>query len=174
MGVRYFPFGVAALMLLFLNCFEDNKGQSKEPQAESSRPSEEKNKQIVANYDSLLQVILPIENKIMINPSAEEPRIRLIEAAYDKNSGLFYCVGKGVENPKQPLAAQHQGMRRAEKKNGERWALYLKAWQKGKKISIENTITGKLQTSGTLLYEKIEGDTLFQLIALPSDSVQLL
>jgi len=172
---KFYP-GFLVIIVLFLsfNCFEEEDGQPKGPQTKSPEKTTKAAQQAVVNFDSLLAVILPIENEIMSNPSARPPVERLLGVAYNKDAGLFYCVGKGVINPKHPVASQQQGMRRAARSTGERWALYLKAWQKDSEITLENKISGKLQASVTLLYEKMEGDTLYQLLAIPSDSVQLL
>lgn len=128
----------------------------------------------VSNFDSLLNTILPLENNIMTNPSDQQYINQLLEKAFNTETKEFYCVGKGVINPSHPIAIQHQGMRKAARHTGERWSLYLKAWQNGNTITLEKEISGKLQTASTLLYEKIEQDTLYQLLSIPSDSVHLL
>ena len=162
------------IAICFFHCRDEKKVQNEQTTTITQEKTVKGAHMKVSNFDSLLNTILPLENKIMTNPSDQQYINQLLEKAFNTETKEFYCVGKGIINSKQPLAAQHQGMRRAAKNTGERWALYLKAWQKDSLITLENEIAGKLHTTGTLLYEKIEGDTLYQLLAIPSDCVHLL
>ncbi len=124
------------------------------------------------SYDSLLNLLLSYEDKIMLDPDNMKITRLLMDAAIDSSAGLFYCVGKGIVNPDHPVAVQKQGMQKAAGYTGERWALYLKAWHTGQSISFGKEISGKIKNC-TTLFEKQSNDTLYQLLKIPIESVTI-
>ena len=167
---------ILLLALCIISCWKEKKKQTQQEEVESSVLIKEamKPEKRVIDYDSLFNELLPLEDLITQNPSDTAHIRHLLDAAYDSVSGVFYCIGKGTTNPKMPEAAQQQAINRAAQNTGMRWAVYLKSWQGGNMIPLDNKISGKFSAGSTLLLEKSVGDTLYQLLSVSADDVKVL
>ncbi len=161
-------------IVLIISCRDERNKTADDQKVASHELIEETKDKKAVNYDSLFQKILPLQNSVMQNPDDRNAMQMLLDAVYDSETALLYCVGKGAANPKLPPAVQQQGMKRAAQLTGERWALYLTEWHKGNFVALTSPIAGNLSTGGTLLFEKTESDTLFLLLSVPVDSAHIL
>ena len=170
------PITIIIFFLCLLSCWKKKEKQAQQEQVESSVSIKEKMKpeKRVIDYDSLFNELLPLEDLIIQNPSDTSHIRDLLDAAYDSVSSVFYCIGKGTMNPKLPEAAQQQAIKRAAQNTGMRWAVYLKSWQEGNMVPLENKISGKFSAGSSLLLEKSVGDTLYQLLSVSADDVKVL
>jgi hypothetical protein len=124
------------------------------------------------NFDSLLSLILSLQNAVAANPASAELTVKLKSAALDTPNGGFLTAGTGVFNPEFPEGAKEQGRIRSARYTGERWALYLKAWHTGTNLAFGNPVSGAITFSRELLSRE-SGDTLYQLLLVPVGSVVL-
>jgi hypothetical protein len=125
-----------------------------------------------SSFDSLLNVLIDLEGRVMADPSSKTAAIDLVYAAFDTSSGCFLTAGKGTYNKSHPESAWNKGRKIASTYDGKRWAMYLKAWSTGGSIVFGKKISGEITYSKTLR-EKLDGDTLYQLIQVPVGSVIL-
>ncbi len=120
--------------------------------------------------DSLLALLLPLQNAVYLSPADQQAREALVSAAFDSASGSLYAVGKGVASPEAPEATARQGQSRAAQSDANRWVLYDRAWIAGDTRDFGAEITGEITYSATLL-EHTEDDTLYVLVQVPYGSV---
>ncbi len=167
---------ILILSIFFLFCREEieEKTRSKPAGTTLTEKTALSARATISNYDSLLNILLPLANTVMQNPTNSSFAMELLDAAFHTEGGRFYCIGKGVVNPKHPAAAQQQGLKKAARHTGERWALYLKAWQSDSTLSFGTKLSGRLLHAGSVHVEKMMGDTLYQLLSVSADSVELL
>ncbi len=168
--------GVVIISLCFLFCREEieEKTRSKPTGTTLTEKTAQSARATISNYDSLLNILLPLANEVMQNPANSSASKELLDAAFHTEGGRFYCIGKGTANPKMSAAAQRPGLRKAARHTGERWALYLKAWQNDNTLSFGTKLSGRLLHAGSIHIEKMMGDTLYQLLSVSADSVELL
>ncbi len=162
--------------MCFLFCREETeeRARNKPTQTALTEKTVQSDLIFISNYDSLLNILLPLEDEVLRNPANTDPMKQLLDAAFHAEGGRFYCVGKGIVNPKHPASVQQQGMRKAARHTGERWTLYMKAWQAGDTVTLDKQLSGRLKTTSTLHFEKTSNDTLYQLLSVSADSVELL
>jgi hypothetical protein len=77
-----------------------------------------------------------------------------------------------VRNPDHPEGAQREGQKMAARRRAEYWAMYLKAWRRGKRFPYNRKIAGKI-TYSKQLHRQERGDTLIVLMQTPHGSVIL-
>ena len=171
----YIPL-ILVITFCIISCWKEKEKKVQQEQVESSVSIKEsmKPENRVVNYDSLFNKLLPLGNLVLQNPSDTAHIRPLLDAAYDSVSGVFYCIGKGTMNPKLPEAAQQQAIKRAAQNTGMRWAIYLKSWQKGNMVSLDRNLSGQFSAGSTLLLEKNVGDTLFQLLSVSAEDINIL
>jgi len=121
-------------------------------------------------YDSLLTRLLLLENAVYGNPRDFGFITRLIKASFDSSSGCFIVAGKGAANTSLPGASWKQGRKIASNYDAKRWALYCKTWSLGSAVTFGTKISGEITYSSTLL-ERLDGDTLFSLVSVPTGSI---
>jgi hypothetical protein len=117
-----------------------------------------------------MEVVLNLQNGVYADPTDQSLVPQLVSASFDSLSGSFLTVGKGVVNPEHPQAAQPSARQQAAAADAKRWSLYLKAWHTGDTRAFGETIEGQISYS-RVLAEKLEGDTLYQLVQVPVGSV---
>jgi hypothetical protein len=122
--------------------------------------------------DSLLALLLPLQNAVYLAPKDLSVRTALVAAAFDSASGSIYSVGKGVANPSAAAGTASAGQSRAAQSDANRWALYNRAWLGGDPRDFGADIAGEITYSNVLL-EKPEGDTLCVVIQVPYGSVSV-
>jgi hypothetical protein len=118
----------------------------------------------------IFQRVLNLENAIQSDPGEVSLRTQLLVTAFDSTCGCFYTVGKGVPNPDFPQAVQRESAKRAAGVTAKRWTLYLKLWVEGGTRPFGQPIAGDVVYS-TVVYEKQDGDTLYQMVETPLGSV---
>jgi hypothetical protein len=120
------------------------------------------------NFDSLLQKIDELQNNVLHQPDNRLAIENLLKTSSNHKNSTFYCVGRGIINPKFPVAVRQQIMSRASLAAAQNWALYLVEWRRGNYISRTKGVAGSLSTSGNSVSQKIIGDTLLLLVSFPS------
>ncbi|HUI91935.1 MAG TPA: hypothetical protein VLX68_06775 [Chitinivibrionales bacterium] len=127
-----------------------------------------------AKYDSLLSLLIKLENAVYANTRSQSNASLgdLKKVSFDSADGCFLVAGKGAYNKSQPEAVQAQGRAMAASADGKRWALYLKAWHDGGSLAFGQKISGEV-TYSKILLEQPRGDTLYQLIQIPFGSLVL-
>jgi hypothetical protein len=123
-----------------------------------------------ARCDSLLSRILALENAVYCDPGNRSRIPGLVKASFDSSSGCFLVVGKGTHNKSLPESSWRQGRKIASAYDAKRWALYLKSWSLGSTARFGAKISGEI-TYSRILLEKLEGDTLFTLVSVPTGSI---
>jgi hypothetical protein len=123
-----------------------------------------------ARYDSLLSRLRGLENEVYANPLDKEKIPPLLAASFDSSSGCFLVTGKGTHNKSMPESSWKQGRKIASAYDAKRWTLYLKSWSLGRRVRFGEKISGEIIYSRILL-EKLEGDTLFTLVSVPTGSI---
>jgi hypothetical protein len=121
-------------------------------------------------YDSLLTLLIDLESKILCSPGSKSPILLFMKASADTANGCFLSAGKGTINRSHPESAWNRGRKMAANYDGKRWVLYLKAWSEGNPIPFGEKISGEV-TYSSVLRERLEADTLYQLIQVPVGSV---
>jgi len=122
--------------------------------------------------DSLLNVLLPLQNAVYLAPTDLSTRQALVAAAFDSASGSYYAVGKGVANPSAPKETARAGQIRAAQSDANRWVLYERAWSGGDARDFGAEIAGEITFSDVLL-ERSESDTLYVVVQVPYGSVAM-
>jgi hypothetical protein len=162
---RIFCLGLI-LPLLLMSC-RDTERPAQVKQA-SVKPAQAAD--TVVNYDSLLTLLLGLQSGISANPS-ELNRIPIfLQQSFDTVSGTFMVAGKGISNPSFPEAARDAARKSAALYDGKRWGLHLKAWRTGDIKPFTRPISGEIAYS-KVLFERMNGDTLFVLIQIPIGSI---
>lgn len=157
-----------------ISCRKETKSAAAGQPAVLREISREKKGEKAINYDSLLQILLPLQKSVTQAPDDPNAMKNLCAAAFDAEERIFYCVGTGAANPTLPPAVQEQGMKRAARLTGKRWALYLNEWRRGNYVNITSPLSGKLSSVGEVVLEKVKGDTLYLLISLPAEGMNIL
>jgi hypothetical protein len=155
--------------LVFLSC-RDIARQGAKASGGTTNPRQPADS--IQYYDSIFSAVKNCQDSVYNKPESETLAAKLLLAAYDTVSGSFLVVGKAVFNPDFPQQAQTADRKRASKYIGERWALYLKAWQAGNSIPFGKPIAGTIAYSKELSSRE-KGDTLFQLLMIPFGSIIL-
>ena len=125
-----------------------------------------------AHYDSLLGMLIALQDGISGRPENSGLIAPLLHAAYDQETGCFYVVGKGAHSPNLPEVSWDRGRKIAASFDGKRWALYCKTWSRGATTPFGKPVSGNISYS-KVVFEKLTGDTLFQLLLVPSGSILL-
>jgi hypothetical protein len=121
-------------------------------------------------YDSLLYRLIALENAVWSNPRDLKCHADLLATSLDSASGCFLVAGKGVPNKSLPEASWKQGRKIASIYDAKRWALYCKTWAIGGAKPFGTRISGEITYTRTLL-ERLDGDTLFSLVSVPTGSI---
>ena len=169
------------VFLFFLLAFSSCKLQPSLPQAEKPAPVTSAGQAAPVPHDaladstrcdSLLSLLIRLENNIYASlPSTNAVSLgELKKVSFDSSSGSFLAAGKGAFNKKLPEGAWDTGRKMAASADGKRWVLYLKAWRDGSTIDFGKKISGEVSYS-SILCERSDGDTLYQLIQVPIGSV---
>jgi hypothetical protein len=156
--------------LSLISCKESPGNIPREAAGGSSNPRQPVD--TIANYDSLLTLLLARQDSVFNKPGSALNVSALLSVSFDTVKGCFITVGKAAFNPDFPEQARNPARIRASKYVGERWALYLKAWHTGQKILFGQPISGTITYSNDL-FSKETGDTFYQLIQIPLGSVVL-
>ncbi len=122
--------------------------------------------------ENTFNAIVELEKALTDSPENQKSREKLQHYCLDTVTGSFLVVGNGTANPEHPPSARDLGRRRAAIYSGERWALYHKAWNSGRRIPFGEEIFGKVMYSKVLM-EKVESETLWVLLHVPIGSVVL-
>ncbi|MGB7569829.1 MAG: hypothetical protein WBM07_18345 [Chitinivibrionales bacterium] len=125
-----------------------------------------------AHNDSLLTTLRELQDSIYSAPQKTDLIASFLHRAFDTVSGCFFVVGKGTNSTDLPEASWDRGRKIAASYDGKRWALYCKTWAQGGKIPFGKPMSGNISYSKTV-FEKLIGDTLFQLIMAPTGSIIL-
>lgn len=125
-----------------------------------------------AHNDSLLATLRAQQDSIYSAPQKTDLIASFLLRAFDTVSGCFFVVGKGTHSTGLPEASWGQGRKIAASYDGKRWALYCKTRSQGGKIPFGKPVSGNISYSKTI-FEKLIGDTLFQLIMVPTGSIIL-
>lgn len=125
-----------------------------------------------AHNGFLLEKLLALQNNVSDTPWRPRLVSPLLQAAFDPESGCFYVVGKGIHSADLPEASRDRGRKIASSFDGKRWALYCKAWSQGDTIPFGKPLSGKISYS-KVVFDKVTGDTLFQLLMVPAGSILL-
>ncbi|MBD3244040.1 MAG: hypothetical protein GF331_25835 [Chitinivibrionales bacterium] len=166
---------VGALLAFGLeSCREDNSAPKSGPSPDSVHLTADtlSGRPLDADPDSLLAAVLPLQDSVYRNPQQSELTGVLVQTALDSASGSFVVVGKGVVNPEMTDEAARAGRQRAAQSDAKRWSLYLKAWYGGDTRAFGDAIEGKVAYTQVLL-ERMQGDTLLQLVQVPLGSVEV-
>ena len=123
-----------------------------------------------AKYDSLLSLLLTLENAVYSNPRAFKNVAPLLKASFDSSSGCFLVAGKGTHNKSFPESSWKQGRKIASSYDAKRWALYCKSWSQGNHGAFGTRISGEI-TYSMILLERFENDTLYALVSVPFGSI---
>jgi hypothetical protein len=161
---------ILIIITLLMVCKEEGTPRSGAAGAARDLPKSSLDTQ--AYCDSLLTVLLALQDSVYAKPRDVRLIAALSIAAYDTNAGAFVTAGKATFNPDFPEAARVQARQRASKYVGERWSLYLKAWRTGQHIAFGSPVSGSI-TYSKQIYSKQKGDTLYELILIPLGSVVL-
>jgi hypothetical protein len=144
-----------------------NTGHSSSTVMQSNQPFD-----TAARYDPQLTTLIALQNSIIESPAESGPIAALLRASFDQESGCFFIVGKGTHSVDLPEATWDRGRKIAASYDGKRWALYCKTWSQGGKIPFGKPVSGKISYS-RVVFEKLTGDTLFQLLMVPAGSIIL-
>jgi hypothetical protein len=168
------------VFLFFLLIFSSCKLQPSLPQEAKTAPAASRHAPPAshgtlpdsAKFDSLLSLLIKLENNVYVNrpTSGTVSLMELKKVSFDSSSGCLLVAGKGTFNKSHPEAAWDKGRKMAASGDAKRWVLYLKAWQEGSALAFGNKISGVVSYSRILL-ERLDGDTLYQLIQVPLGSV---
>jgi hypothetical protein len=162
---------LALFVLLSASCDEEKTPQSaRNTNTPRARPSQPIDTQ--AYYDSLLSVMLSWEDKIFSRPADTSLVRSFLKASFDTLSGAFFVAGKGTGNPEFPKEAQDVERQRVARYVGQRWALYLKAWGMGNRITFGKQISGQIMYCKDLR-SKATPDTFYILLQIPVGSIVL-
>lgn len=168
-------FAVGAFLALGLgSCREDNSTPKSGPSPDTLSMAADtlSGGPLDADPDSLLALVLPLQDSVYRNPRQTELAGALVEASLDSASGSFVVVGKGVVNPQMTDEAALAGQQRAAQSDAKRWALYLMAWYGGDTRPFGDAIEGKIAYAKVLL-ERMKGDTLLQVVQVPIGSIEI-
>jgi len=158
---------LCTFILCGVYCDNDNPRENR-----TSYSSESITKEPDKNYDSLLSVIKPLQDSIYQNPSDISLFTPFFEKAFDSTSGSFYVLGKGFANKNHPRESWNAARKAAARYSGQRWALYLKAYQSQQPVSFGTSMQGQIVYS-KVVHETLQNDTLYQLLQIPASSVVL-
>ena len=162
-------FAVPPLLLCLLSgC----KPESKKPPAETTGmkpPAQVSSEKSEAAYEAILNRLNADIRRLKTDDGAAL-KSEFVNHSRDSSGGGFFCLGKGVANPKLPEAAQAAAQRRGAEIIARQWALYLKKWGEEEYVSLSRKLSGQITYSRTV-YEKREGDTLYTLVAVPLGSI---
>ena len=122
--------------------------------------------------DSLMTLLLTLQNAVYRNPLDLQARRTLITAAFDSAGGNIYSVGKGVANPSMAAGTAAAGQPSAAQSDARRWVLYERAWIAGDARDVGSEISGEISYSSVLL-ESPDSDTLYVLVQVPYGSVSV-
>jgi hypothetical protein len=156
---------LAVIVCASLSC-RDNQKPAEDLQKQANTVS----KDTIINYDSLLSLLIRLQNSISANPRDSRLIPPLLTEAFDTVSGSFLIVGKGIPNKEFPEAAWDAARKMAALQDGKRWGLYLKAWRTGDMRNFGQTISGTI-TYSKVLFDRLSNDTLYQLIQIPIGSI---
>ncbi len=120
--------------------------------------------------DSLLSVLVKLENCIRGGSREDILATELLKASFDSASGCLMVAGQGTGNPSLPRSAWVAGRRMAAAYDAKRWALYLKALLDNRKTSFGENISGEIGYS-RILVERTVGDTLQELLQIATGSI---
>ncbi|MBD3316449.1 MAG: hypothetical protein GF344_11735 [Chitinivibrionales bacterium] len=123
-------------------------------------------------YDSLTNHILNLQSAVVADQGDPNQVAQLLIASFDTLQGTLLTVGTGVRNPAYPEGAQNEGQRIEARRRAGHWAMFLKAWRKGKRLPVSHPIDGKIIYSKAL-HERRRGDTLYLLMQTPHGSIIL-
>ena len=140
----------------------DNTGTTEVPASSSSERSDEAYEVIINRLNDDISR-LTTNNRTALKDS-------FVNHSRDSAGGGFFCLGKGVVNPKLPEAAREAAQRRGAEIIAQQWALFLKQWSQKNYIPTDRMLSGQITYSRTV-YEKREGDTLYTLVAVPLGSI---
>jgi len=121
---------------------------------------------------AVFEQLLILQDSINKSPESRMLIARYLSISLDTGSGCFLVIGKGVGNPEFPEKARAESRKRAAQFDGNRWALYAKAWNTGSAVPFGKTIAGNIVYS-EILYEREILDTLCVLMRVPIGSVIL-
>ncbi len=166
---------VGILLVFWLgSCREDNSTPKSGPSPDSLSMDADtlSGRPLDADPDSLLALVLPLQDSVYGNPRQAALAGALVKASLDSASGSFVVVGKGVVNPHTADEAAVAGQQRAAQSDAKRWALYLKAWYSGATLAFGDPLEGRIAYTNVLL-ERAKGDTLLQLVQVPLGSIEI-
>jgi hypothetical protein len=121
---------------------------------------------------AVFEQLLVLQDSINKSPNNRMLVSQYLSLSLDTSSGCFLVVGKGVGNPEFPEKARAESRKRAAQFDGNRWALYAKAWNTGSAVPFGKAIAGNIVYS-EILYEREILDTLCVLMRVPIGSVIL-
>jgi hypothetical protein len=167
--IRVLLAAIVAGMVL-MGCDEENPSGDTRTSHRDTLASPAVTADDTTTHDSLLALLLELEAGVMAGRDDPDRAEALLMASFDTSSGCFLTVGSGVRNPAHPEGARKEGQRMAARRRAGYWAMYLKAWRKGRRLPFKHPLSGKIIYSKTL-YEKERGDTLYLLMQTPHGSI---
>jgi hypothetical protein len=120
--------------------------------------------------DSLLHRLLDLQNAVVAAPKKPEVMKRLIATWLDTVAACIYIVGQATSIPDSTEETNQVKAKRLAKVAAEQWALAVKSWINGTKITYGTEIQGQVLYSRALLTRQ-KNDTLMVLYMVPVGSV---
>jgi hypothetical protein len=171
--MKLYALAILVLILVMASCRKNPSSARKNTGNDSSNASPSKPPyDTAARNDSLLAKLIALQDSISGRPENTGLIAPLLRAAYDQETGCFFVVGKGMYSANLPQASWKRGRKIAASFDGKRWALYCKTWSQGNTIQFGKHVSGNISYD-KVVFEKFTGDTLFQLLMVPSGSIIL-
>jgi hypothetical protein len=171
--MKLYALAILVLILVMASCRKNpsiarkNAGHDSSNALQSEPPYD-----TAARNDSLLAALRALQDSISNRPENSGLIAPLLRSAYDRETGCFYIVGKGTHSASLPRASWDRGRKIAASYDGKRWTLYCKTWSQGGNVQFGKPVSGTISYS-KVVFEKVAGDTLFQLLMVPAGSIIL-
>ncbi|MBD3421030.1 MAG: hypothetical protein GF398_12995 [Chitinivibrionales bacterium] len=162
----------AIIACLALCACEEDSGKSAPaiPKNNPAPPRPRQTAQSSTDTSALLDSILAVQNRVVLNPADALRQKRCAALSFDSTGGGYWAVGKGIRNDSLAQAAQMIGWKRASEKTAQRWLLYKRMWSRGTMLPYGSEIEGSIAWSH-VVSRTIVDDTLFTLLQAPQGSI---